>query len=188
MSGSHIGYLPWALLHRPPDTRDASPDALWSDADGIRMADIMIACILATGMTAESDAARVTQLGERLRAIGSLAPQDFDAFVRSMQQHRIAAFTAIVSSRLHAAAPPPPYWTADAERLIERLTSAAAGEHYTVPRDLRDRHGIDAARALSQELVLKFGDLLSAWPDIVAAAGRLRSRREGLARDVVAAG
>jgi hypothetical protein len=187
MSGSHIGYLPWALLHAPPDRRDASPDALWSDADGIRMADIVIAGILATGMTAESDAARLTPLGERLRAIGSLAPREFDAFVRSMQQHRIAAFTAIVSSRLHAAASPPPYWAADAERLIERLTSAAAGEHYTVPRDLRDRYDIDAARALSQELVLKFGDLLSAWPDIVAASGRLRSRREGLARDVVAA-
>jgi hypothetical protein len=130
----------------------------------------------------------LTHLGARLRAIGSLAPREFDAFVRNMQQHRIAAFTAIVSSRLHAAAPPPPYWTADAAQLIERLTNAIAGEHFTVPRDLRDRYGIDAARALSQELLLKFGDLLSAWPDIVAAAIRLRSRREGLARDVAAGG
>jgi hypothetical protein len=186
--GSHIGYLPWALLHAPPGRRDASPDALWSDANGIRMADIVIGCILATGMTGESDAARLTHLGARLRAIGSLEPREFDAFVRNMQQHRIAAFTALVSSRLHAAAPPPPYWTADAALLIERLTNAIAGEHFTVPRDLRDRYGIDAARALSQELVLKFGDLLSAWPDIVAAAIRLRSRREGLARDVAAGG
>jgi hypothetical protein len=59
--------------------------------------------------------------------------------------------------------------------MIEVLSTATIATDYVVPIDLRHGRDVEEARRLSQELVAKFGELLEAWPTIVAAAGRLRA-------------
>jgi hypothetical protein len=52
--------------------------------------------------------------------------------------------------------------------MIELMSKASTAGDYLVPRDVG--HG-----GLAQELVGKFGELLEAWPRMVAAARRLRA-------------
>jgi len=179
-------FLPWALLHAPAESREFSLDDVWTDAESVRMADVVVDCVMghATDARPLSDADRLSQLGAHLRQIGWLPRAEFEAHVRSLQQHRAVAFTALLSSRLHEHRASPAFWAADVEQLIGRTAKAPAGDDFVVPRDLRARHGADAARQLSQELVAQYGRLLEAWPSIVAAARRLGAKGERLTRPV----
>jgi hypothetical protein len=110
-----------------------------------------------------------------LQRLGSLKLSDFEAHVRSLEQYRMMAFITVLQSHLHIYGAAPRFWADDVTRMIERLSKATSTEDYIVPRDLRHGHDAEEARRLSQELVAKFGELLEAWPAIVAAARRLRA-------------
>jgi len=181
-------FLPSVLLHAPPP-RTFEPDAIWADADGLQLADVIIACVF--GFDADArlpDEARLIRLGRHLRWLGSLSLTEFDAYVRAQQQFRTIAFITALQSQLQAHAGLPRYWEADVTRMIERLSTAASAANYTAPRDLWSGDGADAARRLAQELVEGFGELLEAWPAIVAAARTLRARELRMTAPVRAAG
>ena len=57
-------------------------------------------------------------------------------------------------------------------------------EDYAVPRDLRAGRTVDDARILTRRLVLRFGQLLEAWPEVVDAAKRLRANGRRLVSPV----
>ena len=100
---------------------------------------------------------------------------DFEAYVRRLQQYRTLAFITILEGHLQTHGASPSFWAEDVKRMVERISRTATAEDYMVPRDLRDGRDAEEARRLSQELVAKFGELLEAWPTIVAAARRLRA-------------
>ena len=140
------------------------------------MADVVIACVLAHegGSAPLTDATRLAQLGQYLQSLGQLKRSDFEAHVRRLQQYRTMAFITVLQGHLQMYGASPRFWADDVMRMIQLLSKGTSTEDYIVPRDLR--HGRDAedARRLSQELVARFGELLEAWPTIVAAASRLR--------------
>ena len=177
VDGSRVAFLPSALVHRPEAPRTFAPDEIWTDTEGVRMADIVIACVLAYegGRTALTDATRLVQLGQYLQQIGSLTRSNFEAHVRNLHQYRTMAFITILQSHLQTYGASPHFWANDVKRMIERLSRAPTAEDDLVPRDLRLGHDLDVARRLSQGLVARFGELLEAWPTIVAAARRLRA-------------
>ena len=184
--GGHVAFLPWTLIHSPASSREFMLEDLWRDAESLRMADVVVDCILTEGTTAGEApaAARMSQLGAHLLQIGSRPLPEFEAHVRSLQQYRAAAFTALLSNRLHTHGASPSFWAADVERLLERMAAAPAADHFVVPRDLRGRHDPATARQLSRELIAKFGRLLDAWPAIVAAATRLRANGHRITRSI----
>jgi hypothetical protein len=168
--------LPSVLLHAP-QPRTFQPDAMWTEADRVQLADIVIDCVFAfDGGTAVSDEERLILLGRRLRQLGSLSLTDFDVYIRAQQQFRTIAFVTALQSLLQTYAGLPGYWAADVTRMIERLSAAPSAANYTAPRDLLPGESADAARRLAQELVGRFGELLEAWPKIVATARSLRGR------------
>jgi hypothetical protein len=177
VDGSHVAFLPSILLHRPAAPRAFAPDEIWTDTESVRMADVVIACVLGhqAGSATPTDATRLVQLGQYLRRLGSLKLADFEAHVRSLQLYRTMAFITVLQSHLHMYGAAPRFWADDVTRMIERLSKATSTEDYIVPRDLRHGHDAETARRLSQELVARFGELLEAWPAIVAAARRLRA-------------
>ena len=177
VDGSHVGFLPSVLLHRPAAPRAFAPDEIWTDTESVRMADVVIACVLGhqAGSVPLTDAARLSQLGQHLQGLGSLTLSDFEAHVRSLQQYRAMAFITVLQSHLHMYGAAPRFWADDLTRMIELLSKATSTEDYLVPRDLRHGHDAAEARRLSQELVARFGEVLEAWPTIVAAARRLRA-------------
>jgi len=174
---SHVAFLPSALLHVPPAPRRFEPDEIWTDAESVRIADIVIACAFAyeAGDSHVTDATRLVELGRHLRRLGSLKLLDFEAHVRSRQQYRTLALITVLQSQLQTYGAAPGFWSDDVKRMIERISKATTAENYIVPRDLRQGRDAEEARRLSQELVAKFGELLAAWPAIVAAATRLRA-------------
>ena len=175
MDDSHVVFLPWILLHTPEPPRAFAPDEMWADAAAVRMADIMMACVLGheTRTRPATAATRWADLGKYLQLLGSLDSPDFEAQVRTLQQLRNFATITALHGQLQTYGASPSFWADDVKRMIELMSKASTAEVYLVPRDLL--HGrVGAARRLSQELVGKFGELLEAWPTLVAAAARLR--------------
>lgn len=176
VDGSHVAFLPWILQHAPEPPRAFAPDELWADAAKVRMADIVIAAVLAheTRAASVTTATRWADLGKYLRWLGSLNSPDFEAHVGTLQQFRNFAFITALHSQLQTYGASPSFWADDVKRMIEAMSKASTAQDYLVPRDLRHGRDADAARRLSQELVEKLGELLEAWPALVAAARRLR--------------
>jgi len=141
------------------------------------MADIVIAGLLAHdgGSAPLTDATRLAQLGQYLQGLGELELSGFEAHVRRMQQYRTMAFITVLQSHLQMYGASPRFWADDVKRMIELLSKGTSTEDYIVSRDLRHGHDAEEARRLSQELVARFGELLEAWPTLVAAARRLRA-------------
>jgi hypothetical protein len=142
------------------------------------MADVIMAAILShdAGGTAESDtAARLQRLGKYLRDLGSLTIDDFETFVGSARQLQNLAATAALEACLREHGAAPDFWADDVRRTIDALRKTAARSDYMVPRDLRGGRDLTSARMLAQELVVKFGALLEAWPTLVETTRRLRA-------------
>lgn len=172
----YLGFLPWALVHAPPEPRSFSEDALRRKTTGLRTADILISCIAGheAGPGTLSDQERLRGLGRHLIALGSLERREFEEFLRVQLWRRAGAYAAALESLLLAYGESPSFWADDIKRTLDTLRAALPKEDYTVPRDLLAGRTVDEARALTRRLVLKFGQLLEAWPDIVDAARHLR--------------
>ena len=177
LEGSRVAFLPSVVLHEPVAPRLFAPDEIWTEAGSVRMADIVIACVLAhdRGSAPLTDAMRLIRLGQYLQQLGALKLSDFEAYVRSLQQYRVTAFITVLQSHLQMYGALPRFWADDVTRMIEVLSKATSAADYVVPRDLTLGRDVEEVRELSQELVTKFGELLEAWPALVAAAGRLRA-------------
>ena len=86
---SPVAFLPWVLLHAPEPPRVFTQDDLWADAGSVRMADILIAGILAHQPRQGHlpAAARLADLGKHLRWLGSLSLTEFEARLGSVQRY-----------------------------------------------------------------------------------------------------
>ena len=188
-STSHCtAFLPSVLLHAPLP-RTFLPGAMWAEADRVQLADIVIDCVFAFDASANvSDQERLILLGRHLRRLASLSLTEFDACIRAQQQFRTIAFITALQSQLQTYAGLPSYWAADVTRMIERLSTAPRAGNHTAPRDVLPGESADAARRLAQELVGRYGELLEAWPTIVAAARSLRARGLRMSASVRASG
>lgn len=177
LDGNRVAFLPWALLHTPDPPRAFVPEEMWVEAATVRMDDIVMASVLGHDrqIGPVTTATRWADLGKYLHSLGSLAPADFQAHVRTLQQFRNFASLTALHGQLHTYGSSPNFWADDTKRMIELMSTASNTEDYLVPRDLRHGSNADEARQLSQELVGKFGELVEAWPTLVDAARRLRA-------------
>jgi hypothetical protein len=178
LKGSHVAFLPWILYHAPAEGRAFEGNAAWRDAESVRIADLVVASILAhrTGDMNISDEACLQRAGKYFRELGSLKLEEFEVFAGTVQRLQNLAATTLLEARLHEYDASPAFWADDVKRTIDTLRNSAAGEDYLVPRDLRARLDPDGARRLGQDLFGKFGELLEAWPVLVEAARRLQAR------------
>jgi hypothetical protein len=176
--GWRTGFLPSVVVHEPDSPRRFAPGEMWSEAAGIRMADVVMACLLAFdgGGATLTPAERLVRLGRFFRELAAMPLPDFETRLRSLQQFRTMAFITLLEGQLRLHDSTPGFWADDVRRMIALLWKAAAADEYLVPRDLLDGRGADAARRLSQELIGRFGELVEAWPTIVDAARRLHAQ------------
>jgi hypothetical protein len=175
VDGSHVAFLPWSLLHTPDPPRTFAPDELWVDTSAVRVSEILIAGILAHQTSGEewTTAAHLVQLGQHLQWMASWSLPEFEAQVGALQNLRNFGLITILQNQLQTYGNSPGFWANDVSRMIELTSKASTALDYIVPRDLRAGRNIDEARRLSKELVGKFGQLLEAWPTLVAASRQL---------------
>jgi hypothetical protein len=180
IGGACIAHLPWMLEHAPEDARIIPGDALTRFAAYSRLQDIVLASIhsfpaVASGGGGHDPSARMTALGEHLRAVGSLENQDFLKFIRPWVWRIKASFIAALEEDLAAHSNQPVYWAADVRRFLESLREAVATDAYIVPEDLPSADGDQEQRDLTRRLVRRFGDLLVWWPAIFDRARALQA-------------
>jgi hypothetical protein len=124
----------------------------------------------------EGDDLRLARLGSFLADLASLETEDFARVAGAAQQLRTLAATALLEQRLREHAAAPGFWADDVRKTIETLRATAASADYIVPRDLCEGRDRPRALELARELIMKYGELLDAWPVLVESARRLRAR------------
>ncbi len=182
-SEGYFGYLPEAILHSPSEHRVHPPDSIYDFASGVRLHNILIACIASFNMwpTMMNPTERLRALGKHLLGLGSMTLRDFEEFVRINLLRMQTDYISFLVTHLEAYEGEPDFWASDVEQFIDTLQNSLADQDYLVPRDLLENRSAEEARKLSQRLVSKFGELLYWWPEIVNAAKTLRAKGQRLA-------
>jgi hypothetical protein len=164
-------HLPWLIRHDPEGTRQFSQQPPFL----IGLGSWLPACIGRYDPGTVLDPAdRLVGLGGFLSALGRWPAEQFDEFVRFTLWESMSALIAGLTERLDGAEPAPAFWAADARRFIataRRQALAPVAELYA---------GLGGRPALQRSLV-RFGELLSWWPRIVATAAELRADGRRLA-------
>jgi len=161
--------LPWLVRHDPAgDRRFADRPPFEIDFGGW-----LPACLgqYDPGTVADP-AGRLAGLGSYLGALGRWPAEQFDEFARFTMWESMSALIAGLTERLDGAVPD--YWAADARRFLaaaRRQALAPVTELYA---------GLGGRQALQQALV-RFGEVLCWWPDIVGTAAELRAAGRRLA-------
>ncbi|HEY1378618.1 MAG TPA: hypothetical protein VGF55_17595 [Gemmataceae bacterium] len=171
------GWLPWAVVHDSPGPRPAAADP-WADAAAIRTGQaVQILVRLAAGHVAGGDvAARLRGLGAALQEFAALPPAEFERVLHDQWRQQLAGLGAQLADALRRHDGRPDFWADDVRHLLTAWRDGLADPGAAVPADLAGSFGREPARALTRRLVGRFGQLVSEWPDLVAAARDLRAR------------
>lgn len=164
-----FGHVPSAMVHAPPTERAWAPGDVWRPGGWARLGEIVVQCVRACAAPTTC-----AGLGRHLRELGRLPPADFRSFValRLWRQKELWVTHLETMLARHRAAPT--WWADDVRRHIDALLEHAARPEYPAPRDLVGPGGDpEAALAVTQRLVDRFGALLEHWPALCAAAQEL---------------
>lgn len=179
--GSFTGYVPYTVLHSPPEVR-----SLASEVHRQRYKTYLVNGLLMWIIMAFRDhpycpdgARNLRSLGRYLQDLGALPQKGFAAFLRTVAWRAMHANVAYAERQLEERRGAPAYWVDDVEAYLEAALEAVVQPEFAIPSDLE---GSATERlALFQELVAQFGTLLVHWPDIVEAAREMRGQGRRLA-------
>lgn len=169
--GALIGHLPVAILHAPEAGRSYELAA----GGGIGLGELLAACIgslaAAPGIAGSDDAYHA--VGGHLRDIAGMSDADYDEILRGLFWPRRCGRLSQIEKELKES-PGCPARARDLARALETLLGSLLKPDFAVPKDVP---GADAAakRANAKAFLGRYGELLEAWPTLVAAARRLRS-------------
>jgi hypothetical protein len=181
-----VAHQPWALVHQPLESRSFWGGELARSASGIDVAFLIASLIRSCPMPEwERDPSRnLKTLGAGLRDLGSGSPAAFQDIARREVLRHQSELMMRLQQRLDERRGQPEYWAADVRQLMRRMQECFLQPESTVPLELLYHHDAARAQELAQRLVLMFGRLLEAWPDMVEAARTLRGRGRRLAQPV----
>ncbi len=183
---AYIAYLPWALLHIPVETRSFSRGEIIRSGSGIDFMVYILTLLRSLNLSDSNvdQAGKLQRLGKHLEALGRMNLDDFRNYLRERLLSEAAAFISHLESRINTSERRLRSWVNDIERYIDVLRKSTLGEGFDVPMDLLYSRRLDAARSLAQRLVLRFGELLYWWPEMVDVARKLRAEGERVAQPV----
>ena len=180
----YLGYLPYAVLHAPPEKRLYRPNDILDFASTPSMCTFMLACITSfnqwPGLSSEKD--KLEKIGKYLLELGSLAQPDFEEFLRVQLLRMNSDYISVWETLLNLYEREPEYWTNDVEDYVETLRTSLTKEAYTTPHDfLNGSYDDGDLSKLFQQLVFKFGQLFCWWSAIRETSQRLKAKGTRLA-------
>lgn len=173
----YLGYLPWTVLHAPERPRQQDLEDYWRHIQQVRTADLVIHLMQASdapydGLTA---AASLQRLGAQFEEWGSLGADEF----RELLQQQVWRSAGSVFSSQHTSETPPAgqeFYARLRQKYADVLRRRVTDDDYLLPSDLAHLGGKEQVYGLSREIIRRSGQLLQAWPEMHAAALRLRKR------------
>lgn len=179
----YFGYLPWAVVHAPPEKRRYPPAWITEAAARLCVFHIMLACLsgFQTCPGVMNEAERMQTLGRHLVAVGSMQLPDFEEYVRLYVWRMQGEYIAFLENRLQSYEGSPHYWATDVKAYIAALRHNLARKDYLIAQDLLSGRSPEEARRTQQRLVRNFGELLYWWPQITTTAKSLRAHGHRLA-------
>jgi hypothetical protein len=172
---AHVAHLPRAILHAAQPGRRYEPDRV-RVASVRRLADLVTQYTrgIAAGMTLAGPVDRMRMLGRSIEDLGSAAPGDYLAVIRSLYVYDAALRARRLEGILRSAVGAPPAWIHDVGAHLEAQRQALPTEAYYVPWDLREGRTPEEALTLSQLILRRYGRLLGSWSQVVEGARSLR--------------
>ena len=166
------GYLPYAVLHDPPEKRSPPQMGFPSCAGNSVVANIIASCC----RLPPTDAAHALRtIGDCLLSISSASESDFTSYVRVVCRQELSFRIRQAERHLFEHPNAPDFWRADVKRYIAALQHRAKEDREV----FGSKPGEVADNKVEQlkKLLARFGDLLIHWPEIYATALRLRAER-----------
>lgn len=171
----YSGYLPYAVPHGAPERRSSTPETAFRSLEAWRANDLLINLIASfdpwpSGASGGAEGLRA--LGRFLENVGSYSQTAFEDSIRSAVTRATSSRIQEAERRLEEKRSAPKYWRKDMERYIATLQDAVTQREFFVPSDLEG--SLEEREKMLQDLVGKFGRLLTHWPDMMEAALHLR--------------
>jgi hypothetical protein len=178
--GTYAARLPWSLLHAPVEARSFTPDDFVRGAGGRELAGVIGQLIntFQYGPVRLDGAEKLRRLGRYLEEIGRLSGPEFGELLRTSLWHTTRALIAQVEDRVRRFGESSPGCVEDARIYLAAHRRALTGQETWMPIDLSRGRSPGEAQMIAQHLVLRFGQLLYWWPDIVQSVCELR--RQGV--------
>ncbi|HEY9719577.1 MAG TPA: hypothetical protein V6C69_19010 [Trichormus sp.] len=172
-----VGYLPWMIKHKRPERRICSSETT-SRRSHLLSGDLLCFMIrrLATELTATTPAAKLTQLGKLFIDWSSVPAPKFQEMLRGLIVRKTTLDIAHFDALLKNYDEKPDFWAADLKLYRSWIRKTITDPELDVTDDLIDAVGTTEARAMFQQMVCKFGQLLEIWPDIHRAAAELHAQ------------
>ena len=166
------------LLHDPSGVRSVPAGGGWSRAVGVGSGQIIQALIAWLGpATVGTDAvARLRLLGQELVRLAGVPHSQLEETVRELIAGHLRRIAAVLEERLQSHGSQPDYWAADVREVLGLLSPESVGRLAVSPADLAEAFGPDTALLRLRSLLRELGSVLAVWPEMVAAARRLRTQ------------
>jgi hypothetical protein len=181
---AYIGYVPRALLHTPFKARRHAPDDIWKTAGPVSLCCVVLGFVPHQVAPGSSDEDRLRTLGSRLIEAASITPSDFRERLHVNGLISIAKSILSLEQLLKAHGGKPDFCANDVRRHIGTLRAQLTDPKSFLPTDLLQSHPVENVIEVTQRLILKFGQLLRVWPDIIAASKSLQKKEVTLSHSI----
>jgi hypothetical protein len=186
MPEDFYAHVPWALLHQPPTARHFVPADLHRPREGFDFYSIVKAFLHSLPEIALAQmpyADRMQLVGRQFEDLGRLRPADFEATMGDLLRQEVARTKARLRQKLNDMTEACQLWKRDLEHCLREYWSTDHPD-MAVPVDFMFLGGREKALKLGQTLLLQYGRLLLAWPEIMRRTAELRSAGVRVARSV----
>jgi len=162
-----IGHMPYAVLHDPGPLSPFTEESLHDVRP--RVAELMTLLLLnAPPLYGAGPESRMDRLGRHLIEVSSQGAADFEALLFELWLKQMQGYVGFLGNLLTAYKRSPAEWAMDVDRHIQAVADQAMVEHPVSPRDVPGEP--DAAFTAAQGVIRRYGELLTAWPALRAAA------------------
>lgn len=175
-------YLPWAVVHRRRRDQSVSAKCDVETICRLRMCDIVCAAMASfAGEYTSNSADNLQRLGKHFIDLGSCALREFERYITVQVWIQRKEYVRRLQTLLSCYDGQPQFWAADVESEIVGTNQSCVDGGYIIPRELFCNTAVEEQRQKMQRLILRFGDLLYYWPNLIDGGQTLRRRGRTLA-------
>ncbi|HTU45301.1 MAG TPA: amino acid adenylation domain-containing protein [Bryobacteraceae bacterium] len=166
-----VAYLPWLLPHIPEKARTFSAGEITRSASGITLAELVAWTLNSfEGSLQGSPEHRLTEIGNRLRAVAAFPAQEFSHFLKDIGKRRAEHLGGIVTDRLSRFGAGNELWQQDGRRFLALLDKSNNSAGAGLPLDVHYGRSSSEATDVTQRILEKFGRMVQLWPELMRGA------------------